>query len=188
MEKTAENKKYATDTRKFSVGTLTDGIHTKFTDSPITDVMLMKDLCYRGYGFIGQHGKESKTSWDTLSYTLLQAHNVYQHIFAVQEGNRRYDSGVKPTMVLDRFDGRDFGHIVDDIFSCKDREKSLELVDRYDKFWQQIKAGQGFSGKKTVNSHTMFNQLFNIEETSSVNEVDYDDSDDILMEEITNEL
>jgi len=60
----------------------------------VTDRMLMKDLCYRGQGFIGQHGKETKTSWDTLSYTLIQSHNVFQHISAVQEANRRYEQGV----------------------------------------------------------------------------------------------
>jgi hypothetical protein len=165
MEKTAEEKRYATDTRKFSDGVLADGIHKVFTDSPVTDMMVMKDLCYRGQGFLGQHGKETKTSWDTLSYTLIQAHNVYQHMTAVQEANRRYERGIMPKMVFDRFDGRTFGQIVDEIFSLKDRQKSLDLLESYSKFWTQIKAGQGFSGKKTINAQTMFNQLFSIEDT-----------------------
>jgi hypothetical protein len=84
MIKTAESKDYASDTRKFRDAVLQEGIHDKFTDSPVTDRMLMKDLCYRGHGFINNQGKETKTSWDTLSYTLLQAHNVYTHISAVQ--------------------------------------------------------------------------------------------------------
>ena len=186
MEKTAENKKYATDNRKFSDGCLTDGVHKVFTDSPVTDMMLMKDLCYRGQGFLGQHGKETKTSWDTLSYTLLQAHNVYQHMTAVQEANRRYENGIKPKMVMDPLGNLNFSDIVDEIFSLKDREKSLAMIDKYDKFWQQFKAGQGFSGKNTVNAHTMFNKLFSVEEVVAVDEVEeeevIEDTDELMTE------
>ena len=185
MEKTAENKNYATDTRKFSDGVLADKIHKVFTDSPVTDMMIMKDLCYRGPGFIGQHGKETKTSWDTLSYTLLQAHNVYQHMSAVQEANRRYEKGIKPKMVMDPLGNLNFSDIVDEIFSLKDRQKSLELIDKYSKFWMQMKAGQGFSGKKTVNAHTMFDQLFRIDEPinddTEIDEV-IEDTDDLMAE------
>ena len=164
MEKTAENKSYANDNRKFRDAVLQDGIHKLFTDSPVTDRMLVSDLCYRGIGFIGQHGKETKTSWDTLSYTLLQAHNVYQHIWSVQEANRKYDQGVKPSMVLDKFTGVDFGTIVDEIFSKKDYKKSMDLLDKYSKFWMQMKSGsQGYSGEKTVNSLTKFDEFFSFE-------------------------
>ena len=32
-------------------------------------------------------GKEGKTSWDSFTYGILMAHNVYMHIRAVQEAN-----------------------------------------------------------------------------------------------------
>jgi hypothetical protein len=161
MEKTAENKSYSTDNRKFSDAVLQDGIHEKFNDSPITDKMLIKDLCYRGPGFIGAHGKETKTSWDTLSYTLIQAHNVYQHISAVQEANAKYEQGIKPSMVLNKFTNLSFGDVVDEIFSLKDLTKSLALLDKYSSFWTQMQSGsQGFSGKKTINAQTTFSELF----------------------------
>jgi hypothetical protein len=185
MEKTAENKSYAQDSRKFSDAVLADGIHKLFTDSPVTDRMLIKDLCYRGVGFINNQGKETKTSWDTLSYTLLQAHNVYQHIHAVQEANRRYDSGIIPKMVMNEtFERVRFSEIVDEIFSLKDREKSLELIDKYDRFWMQMKSGsQGFSGKKTVNAMTMFDQLFTVEDDVNDEVEDIiEDSDDAINE------
>lgn len=185
MEKTAENKKYANDNRKFSVAVLQDNIHKLFTDSPVTDRMLIKDLCYRGPGFIGQHGKETKTSWDTLSYTLIQSHNVYQHIVAVQEANRKYDQGIVPKMIMDEtFDRIMFKDIVEEIFSVKDRQKSLDLIDKYDRFWLQMKSGsQGFSGKKTVNALTMFDQLFTVDDNDSVSEEEHvEDSDDIINE------
>ena len=180
MEKTAEDKKYATDTRKFSDAVLQDGIHKQFTDSPVTDRMVMKDLCYRGPGFIGQHGKETKTSWDTLSYTLIQAHNVYQHIVAVQEANRQYEQGVMPKMVMNKFDDNHFGDIIDEIFSLKDREKSLALIKQHSSLWTQMQSGsQGLSGKRTVNAMTMFDKLFEVDSNSEP-EIDEEiiDSDD----------
>jgi hypothetical protein len=189
MEKTAEKKSYATDNRKFSDAVLADGIHKSFQDSPVTDRMLIKDLCYRGVGFLGAHGKETKTSWDTLSYTLLQAHNVYQHITAVQEANRQYDNGIVPSMVMNEtFEKIHFGTLVDEIFSLKDRQKSLELIDKYDKFWMQMKSGsQGFSGKRTVNALTMFDQLFTIQESSSdEEETETEDSDDLMSMNLEN--
>ena len=185
MEKTAENKDYANDTRKFRDAVLQDKIHNVFTDSPVTEAMVLKDLCYRGHGFLGQHGKETKTSWDTLSYTLLQAHNVYQHMFAVQEANRRYEQGVVPAMLMNEtFERVRFGEVVDEIFSLKDRTKSLEMIDKYSRFWMQMQSGsQGFSGKKTVNAGTMFDQLFSVEEVPAVNTDEViEDSDDAMLE------
>jgi hypothetical protein len=161
MTKTAENKKYATDNRKFSDACIQDGIHTMFTDSPVTDKLLVRDVCYRGEGFIGQHGKETKTSWDTLSYTLIQAHNVFQHIYAVQEANRRYEQNVIPAMIHHFDSGIQFKDIIEEIFSKKTRQESHDVIEYYNKFWLQMSAGaQGFSGKKTVNARTKFNELF----------------------------
>jgi hypothetical protein len=161
MEKTAENKDYANDNRKFSTGVLADGIHKVFTDSPVTDKLLMKDLCYRGQGFIGQHGKETKTSWDTLSYTLLQSHNVYQHISAVQEANRKYETGVLPAMLKQDLTGLTFKEVIDEVFAQKSKQDSHRVIDAHSNLWKQMQSGsQGMSGKKTVNSLTKFNELF----------------------------
>jgi hypothetical protein len=161
MEKTAENKAYATDNRKFRDGVLADGIHKVFTDSPVTDKLLMKDLCYRGQGFIGQHGKETKTSWDTLSYTLLQSHNVYQHMLAVQEANRKYETGVMPAMLIHDLSGLTFKQVIDEVFAQKTRQASHDVIEAHSNLWKQMQSGsQGMSGKKTVNSLTKFNELF----------------------------
>ena len=183
MEKTAENKDFDTDVRKFSDAVLAEGIHQKFSDSPVTDAMVMKDLCYRGKGFLNKHGKETKTSWDTLSYTLLQAHNVYQHMFAVQEANRQYDKGSVPAMLMNEtFERVRFGDIVDEIFALNDRQKSLDLIEKHSKFWMQIQSGsQGYSGKRAVNAGTMFDQLFAVEDESPINtDEELEDSDDLM--------
>jgi len=183
MEKTAEKKSYSNDNRKYSDAVLAEGIHKTFTDSPITDKLLLRDLCYRGVGFLGQHGKETKTSWDTLSYTLLQSHNVWMHMTAVQEANRRYEQGIVPKMVYHKFNGpKFFSKLVDEIFSKKTREEALELISLHENYFTQFQSGsQGISGKKTTNTITVMESgLF--EEVKTTNEIEYEeeiiDSDD----------
>ena len=179
MEKTAEKKSYANDNRKYRDAVLAEGVHKIFTDSPVTDALVLKDMCYRGVGFLGQHGKETKTSWDTLSYTLIQSHNVWMHMNAVQEANRQYEQGVIPKMLMnDTFEKIRFSELVDEIFSLKDRQKSLALIDHHSRFWMQMQSGsQGISGKKTINSMTMFNELFT---TNEEPEEEIEDSDDAI--------
>jgi len=183
MEKTAEKKKYATDNRKFRDAVLAEGIHKVFTDSPVTDILTLKDLCYRGVGFIGQHGKETKTSWDTLSYTLIQSHNVWMHMNAVQEANRQYEQGVVPKMIMHKFEGgRFFSNLIDEIFSKKTKQEAISLIDYYSSYWKQFQSGsQGISGKKTINAMTMFNELFTTEEPEVIEE-EFQDSDDAISE------
>jgi len=185
MEKTAEDKGYAGDTRKFRDAVLADGIHKQFTDSPITELMTMGDLCYRGHGFLGQHGKETKTSWDTLSYTLIQAHNVYQHISAVQEANRKYEQGIVPKMIMnENFERVRFGDIIDEIFSLNDRVSSLTLIESHETLWNQMRSGsQGFSGKKLTNARTHYNDHFGESESLTEDE-DSDDEMTKIIEDI----
>lgn len=182
MEKTAENKKYSTDTRKFRDAVLADKIHNVFSDSPVTNLMVLKDLCYRGEGFIGQHGKPTKTSWDTLSYTLIQAHNVYQHITAVQEANRKYESGIIPKMLMkEQFERVLFSEIIDEVFRLNDRTKSKNLLQHHSKLWTQMQSGsQGLSGKRTINALTSYNMLFEEESVDEI-ETDFVDSDDEMV-------
>jgi hypothetical protein len=179
MEKTAEKKSYSTDTRKFKDAVIADGIHKVFTDSPVTDKLLNKDLCYRGVGFLGQHGKETKTSWDTLSYTLLQSHNVFTHMSAVQQANRQYDTGVVPKMLMnEQFERVLFKDVIDAVFSKKNKQEAIDLINQNSRLWMQFQSGsQGISGKRTVNAMTMFDQLFETE--PEVDEVIEDSDDEI---------
>jgi hypothetical protein len=92
----------------------------------------------------------------------LQSHNVFQHISAVQEANRQYEQGVVPKMIMNDFESDSFfKDVVDEIFSLKDRKKSLDLIEKHSDYWKQFQSGsQGISGKKTVNAQTKFNELF----------------------------
>ena len=184
MEKTAEKKSYANDTRKFSTAVLAEGIHKLFTDSPVTNKLILKDLCYRGVGFIGQHGKETKTSWDTLSYTLIQSHNVWMHMNAVQEANRRYEQGIIPKMLMNEtFESVLFKDIIDEVFSKKTKQEAIDLINSHSRLWMQFQSGsQGISGKKTVNAMTMFDQLFEQEENNAEIDEVIEDSDDEMAQ------
>ena len=184
MEKTAEKKSYATDTRKFRDAVLQDGVHKLFTDSPVTDIMTVNDLCYRGQGFLGQHNKETKTSWDTLSYTLIQSHNVWMHMNAVQEANRQYDQGIVPKMLMNEaFERILFKDIIDEVFSKKTKQEAIDLINSNSRLWMQFQSGsQGMSGKKTMNSLTMFDKLFKVEESEPVIDEVIEDADDAINE------
>jgi hypothetical protein len=181
MEKTAEKKSYANDTRKYRDAVLAEGIHKIFTDSPVTDKLVLKDMCYRGQGFIGQHGKETKTSWDTLSYTLIQSHNVWMHMNAVQEANRQYEQGVVPKMLMnEQFERVLFKDVIDEIFSKKTKQESIDLINQNSRLWMQFQSGsQGISGKKTMNALTMFDQLFDVQDDVEFEEVIEDSDDEI---------
>jgi len=62
-----------------------------FAHSPIMDRLTVGDICVLGHGDLNRNGKETNTSWDTLSYALYMGHSVYNHITAVQEANRLAD-------------------------------------------------------------------------------------------------
>jgi len=62
--------------------------------SPIGERMAMGDVCHYAPGMLNKIGKEGKTSWDSFTYFLLMAHNVYQHIESVQRANTVTDAAV----------------------------------------------------------------------------------------------
>jgi hypothetical protein len=68
------------------------GSNIKFPfPSAIGDRLTMGDICWYGEGDLNKNNKEGKTSWDSFSYTLMMAHNVYNHIRAVQIANDMND-------------------------------------------------------------------------------------------------
>lgn len=153
MGSTAENKRFAGDTRPFAQAVVQEGIHPSFTDSPVSARMTLGDLCYRGVNYVNKHGKSTKTSWDTLSYVLLQGHNTYMHITAVQEANRRYDAGTRPAMLQDqRFDRVLVRDVIEGVFAAPSREASLKIIEDYTWLWNRFHRG--------ADARTHFSQLF----------------------------
>lgn len=179
MMATAENKKFAGDSRPFSTAVLQEKIHPEFTDSPITANMTLGDLCVRGVGAVGKHGKPTKTSWDTLSYTLVQSHNVWMHINAVQEANRQFEKGVMPKMMfMADFDLVLASDVIEEIFSQKDREKSMAVIHKNQPLWDKFR-GNG------VVPHANFNKFFGAEpEVVDSPVIEQEDIEDNLSESI----
>ena len=212
MAPSADDKKYSTDTRKWSDGVVADGIYDNWIESPISNMLTMKDICIYNGGVVkagvtltednfrdpemydvlpsvNKNGKWGKTSWDSFSYALLMGHNVYLHLTAVQEANRRFDAGEHPAMMRCSGPGGEyFEQIVEAIFAAPDRETSEAIIEQYSSYWMEIVGTRGFKGKKALNSQTMFNALFDYE-VDEVEEHHIDDSgfDETKLDELENE-
>jgi hypothetical protein len=192
MAPSADDKKYSADTRKWSDGVIADGIYPRWQDSPISDMLTMKDICIYKPGVakpgvtltpenfqdpqsytvqpdLNKNGKWGKTSWDSFSYALLMGHNVWMHLTAVQEANRRFDAGEHPAMMQhSKGDYAKFEDIIERIFSAATKEDSLAEIEKYGGdtgYWTEIIGTRGNKGKKAVNASTQFNALFDIEQS-----------------------
>jgi hypothetical protein len=60
-------------------------------ESEVGKRLTVGDICRYGPGDLNKIGKEGKTSWDSFSYAMIMAHNVYLHIRAVQRANQLVD-------------------------------------------------------------------------------------------------
>jgi hypothetical protein len=188
MAPSADDKKYSTDTRPWNTGVVADGIYPRWTDSPLSSMFTMKDICIYRAGTpkpgvtlteenfrdpemydvlpdVNKNGKWGKTSWDSFSYALLMGHNVWMHLTAVQEANRRFDAGEHPAMMRrSTGDYARFEDIVEAIFAAATREESEAIIEHYNGYWMEIVGTRGNKGKKTMNASTQFNALFEYEQ------------------------
>jgi hypothetical protein len=188
MVPSVDDKKYATDTRRFRDAVLQDNLFKAFTESPVSQRCTIKDICIYKPGDLNKINKEGKTSWDSFSYAIQMGHNVWSHLTAVQEANRQYDAGLTPKMLVqETFDRVMFKDVVEAIFATPDRAEAEAIIKEYSKFWMSIIGTRGAIGKKTVNASTMFNSLF---ETEEVAEHHVDDSglDESSLDNLENTL
>jgi hypothetical protein len=163
MAPSADDKKYATDTRRWSTGVLADGIYANWQESPVSDLLTMRDICYYKPGDLNKNGKEGRTSWDSFSYMLLMSHNVWMHITAVQQANQRFDAGEHPAMMQrSRGDYAYFEDIVERIFAAPTEKQSMDIIEEYDDYWMEIIGTRGFKGKKAKNSRSVFDSVFHL--------------------------
>ena len=186
MLPSADDKKYATDTREFIDAVNSDNIFNgkTFTNSPVMENVPIKDICIYKPGDLNKIGKEGRTSWDSFSYAIQMGHNVWQHLNSVQEANRQYDAGLCPAMLVDeRFDRVYFKDIVEAIFSTDDRAIAETIIGEYSKFWMAIPGTRGAVGKKTLNNATTFANLFDVVEEEIV-ESDEDSLDESKLNQL----
>ena len=87
-------------------------------------------------------------------------------------------------LVQEQFDRILFRDVVEEIFSKNTKEQSLEVIEQYNKFWMDIPGTRGAVGKKTVNSSTFFDALFDVDQTEETNEEELDET---KLEELEDE-
>ena len=161
MVPSIDDKALSSDTTLFGKAFVREGKHPSFLDSPITEQLEAKDICIYAPGDLNKVGKEGKTSWDSFSYAIMMAHNVWMHINAVQQANIQYDKGVIPAMLIDEtFDRVMFKDIVEAIFATSNRQEAEMIIEEYSRYWMSIIGTRGAVGKKTVNASTQFGNLF----------------------------
>jgi hypothetical protein len=188
MVPSVDDKKYSTDTRRFRDAVLQDNLFKAFTESPISQRCTIKDICIYKPGDLNKINKEGRTSWDSFSYAIQMGHNVWSHLTAVQEANRQYDLGVTPRMLVqETIDRVYFRDVVDAIFATSDKGTALAIIDEFSKFWMAIIGTRGATGKKTVNASTMFNNLFESEE-SEEHHVDDSGLDESVLDNLEADL
>jgi hypothetical protein len=117
-------------------------------------------------------GKIGRTSWDSFSYALQMGHNVYLHIYAVQEANRQYDAGSYPSMMeyQQGFNKEKCKDIVDAIFSATTKDDAMAIITHYRKYWMEILGNHGHIGKKALNASTYADKLFEQGENTDMQE------------------
>lgn len=204
MYPSIDDKKYALDTRSFRDVAITDYRKSFpiFEDSPISSLCQIKDICIYKDGIpksdlelngeefdfknpdhynvipdLNKIGKIGRTSWDSFSYALQMAHNVWTHIYAVQEANRRFDAGEYPAMMRrSKGDYAMFNDIVEDVFASPTKEASEAIIEKYSSYWLEIIGTRkvGSVGKKIFNSKPMFEKLFDVEEDEEIEEPELD--------------
>jgi hypothetical protein len=193
MQKSVDDKKYATDSRLFRDAVMQDGIFKNFDNSPLSAGLKVSDVCiykdgvrktdaelngvqfdlrdpshYHVLPDLNKINKIGRTSWDSFSYAIQMGHNVWSHIDAVQKANREYDAGIVPNMLVQEdHTQKFFKDVVEEIFATDDKDKSMALIDEHSRFWTEIpgNASRGKTGKKSINSRTNFNKFFTIEES-----------------------
>jgi len=170
MNPTMDDKKYATDNRKFSEVATTDinpktgkVFHDVFEDSPISEQLLISDIDVYAPGDLNKIKKEGKTSWDSFSYALMMGHNVWHHINSVQEANRKYDAGIMPKMLVDLHTGTTITDIIDAVFSTDAYEERMAILDVYSKFFMGISGARGMGGKKAISAAGQFDDMFDLD-------------------------
>jgi hypothetical protein len=199
MSPSADDKKYAVDTRMFRDVVLQDGIFPHFDESPISQHLQIKDVCIYKPGDLNKNGKEGKTSWDSFSYALMMGHNVWTHIESVQRANREYDAGNHPAMMWNQGtkertgDHARFKDIVDAIFAAPSKQESLDIIEHYKRYWMDIIGTRGFKGDKVISARPQFNALFSFvddnepEETERDEEMAKDSAEDRLGQLVRDE-
>jgi len=138
-----------------------------------------------------KNGKVGNTSWDSMSYLLYMAHNVHNHITAVQESNKLADVEIAKLKPDYRNWSKDkkaveiscfvphtilhFDSFVDKLLDPKTTDKR-KMLDDYKTLLDTI----SFGSKR----NDSFNNLFNVDSAADNDENKFADMNDEKLEEL----
>jgi len=144
--------------------------------SAIGDRLTMGDVCWYGEGDLNKNNKEGKTSWDSFSYCLMMAHNVYNHIRAVQIANDmndiemvKHQPDVKHWRKTKASDNTDefsdfvprnilyFNTLVEQVFTS---EKPMQVIDNASSFLADIRGTRWQTSTGGGKGKNNFSSLF----------------------------
>jgi hypothetical protein len=154
--------------------------------SPIGERITMGDICWYAPGDLNKIGKEGKTSWDSFSYFLQMAHNVYQHIESTQRANQLMDLALvrnptnhkewhktlrsKSAIQLDQWVPATAIYVcnfIDDLFKT---ETPMDMIDEARELLQE------FNGKKIQHTESKsISDLFEFESSEEVADANTDE-------------
>jgi hypothetical protein len=146
----------------------------------------------------------NKTSWDSFAYALMMGHNVYCHIVAVQRANQLMDierakfkktwRNWKPLDSKDKNNDEPsefvprsmlyFDQFIEELFNTKTKAEAFELIDSARAFITSLDGARLQGGPARNNYHS----LFELEEVTSSDEIDTEDSNDEELISLENSI
>ena len=174
-------------------------------ESEIGRRLTMADICHYAPGMLNKIGKEGKTSWDSFAYALMMGHNVYCHIVAVQRAQHLMDIEIEKTRskinwrawkkvksgdMSDEYSDwvpRNilyFDRLVEDLFNTSDKASAFAMIDQAGPFLRSLEGARLQGGPK----QNTFNNLFEIEQVTSAEEIDLANPDDDELRKLEEEV
>mgnify|MGYP003305093180 CR=1 FL=1 len=165
--------------------------------SPVAERLNMGNICWYKPGMLNKLGKEGKTSWDSFSYFLMMAHNVYQHIESVQRSNALTDAEVASSDV-DLYDWQKklkskskigevnkwvprnlvyFYELVDKVFAS---EKPMDVINNNSALLEELSKNKRHTSTNTM--HGAFFEAEAVDNADSTMEFDEQEAMDKLSE------
>jgi hypothetical protein len=156
-----DDKKYKNDSRLYKNAVINDNKLPCFDNSPIMDNIKVNDICIYGPNDLNKFGKSNKTSWDSFSYGIMMGHNVYRHLYSVQEANRQYDNNLCPDMLVYEKDRQVYvKDIINAIFETSDKDKAINIINNEAVPLNRIRGTRGTSGQGAFSSIPNFKKFF----------------------------
>jgi len=173
-------------------------------ESEIGRRLTMGDICHYAPGMLNKVKKEGKTSWDSFSYALMMAHNIYCHIVAVQRANQLVDvetAKLKPDWrSWKKLNSKEsashelsvwvplnllyFDRFVTELFETKTKEEAYEMLDQGDSFLRSLEGARLRGGPQ----ENLFSKLFEVAEVTNTNEIDLENPEDEMLNQLEKEI